>query len=89
MEREYHGFLALPTKEEKMSWKPEVRIVGESGWHGNALRFATEQEARENASDLSRRWMLVNGTRAVESDEPVNYTYHDGELKAVECASNC
>ena len=65
------------------SWKPEV-IADDSGvWYGNALRFATRAEAEENAAALGRRWMLVRDTRAVESDDPVNYAWVDGALVAV------
>ena len=42
-------------------------------FYGNALRFATPQEAQRSASDLMSRWMLVVDTRVDESDDPVNY----------------
>jgi len=70
--------------EKKVSWKPEVQVVNEPGqWHGNALRFATKQEAEDNARDLMSRWMLVTDTRAVESTDPINYQWIDGKLVAV------
>lgn len=58
-----------------MSWKPEVTTDSSGNWYGNALRFATEQEAYDNARDLSYRWFAVRSYRATESDDPVNYTY--------------
>lgn len=66
-----------------MSWKPEV-ITTDSRWTSNGLRFATEQEALNNARDLAAGWTLVRAFRSAESDDPVNYTYHDGQLRAVE-----
>ena len=66
-----------------MSWKPEVMVSGETKWCGNALRFATKEEAEANVSDLMGRWLLVEKTRVVESDEPVNYAWINGKLVAV------
>ena len=56
-----------------MSWKPEVQTDSTGKWYTNALRFATEEEARISAEDLMSRWMLVQACRAAESDDPVNY----------------
>jgi hypothetical protein len=56
-----------------MSWKPEVKTVNDDKWYGNALAFATQEEAVVSAKDLMNRWLLVTDCRAVESDEPVNY----------------
>jgi hypothetical protein len=39
---------------------------------GNALRFATREEAEASAHDLAMRWTLVQSFRADESDDPVN-----------------
>ena len=66
-----------------MSFKPEVSTDNTGKFYGNALAFATHEEALNNAIDLMNRWMLVRDYRVVESDEPVNYTYHSGELKAL------
>ena len=63
-----------------MSFKPEVQTDSSGCWYGNALRFETREEALANVLDLFGRWALVRGTRVVESDEPVNYRYVDGEL---------
>jgi len=48
------------------------------------LRFATKEEAEAYALDLSLHYTMVRDTRAVEVDDPVNYTYHDHQLRAVE-----
>lgn len=66
-----------------MSFKAEV-IADDSGtWAGNALRFATEEEAEMYVRDLSMRWTLVRDTRVVESDDQVNYQIVDGVLSGV------
>lgn len=66
-----------------MSFAPEV-IADRSGkFCGNSLRFATREEAEKNVADLAARWFLVTDTRVVESTDPVNYAYVDGQLVAV------
>jgi hypothetical protein len=67
-----------------MSWKPEVIADSSGKWYGNALRFATKEEAEANVANLAYRWLSVIDTRVVESDEPVNYAWTDGRLVAVE-----
>jgi len=60
-------------------FKPEVFVEGK--WCRNALIFATEEEAAQNASDLMYRWVNVQDSRAVEVDEPrVTHTYIDRTL---------
>jgi len=56
-----------------MSFKAEVIADMSGEWVGNALRFATREEAERYADDLAWRWTLVRDTRVVESDEPANY----------------
>jgi hypothetical protein len=63
-----------------MSWKPEVIADNSGKWVGNALRFATREEAEANVYDLSMRWFAVRDTRVVECDDPVNYRWVDGRL---------
>ena len=63
-----------------MSFKPEVIADSSGKFYGNALRFATREEAEANVKDLAARWILVRETRVVESDDPVNYRYVDGGL---------
>lgn len=54
-----------------VSWAPEVFVEG--SWGGNALRFATKDEAERWGRALLMRWFVPTDSRAVESDEPVNY----------------
>lgn len=54
-----------------MSFKPQVIADSSGQWADNALRFATENEAKIWNLDLSRRWFLVSKCRVVEVDEPV------------------
>ena len=67
-----------------MSFKPEVIADSSGKWCGNALRFATKEEAEAQMANLASRWLLVRETRAVECDDPVNYRWQDGQLIAVE-----
>ncbi len=62
------------------SYKAEVIADNSGQWVGNALRFATREEAEHYARDLFSRWMLVKETRVVESDETVNYTWTEKGL---------
>jgi len=67
-----------------MSFKPEVIADNSGKWCGNALCFATKEEAEANVRDLMMRWFAVRETRVVESDDPVNYRYVDHKLIPVE-----
>jgi hypothetical protein len=55
-----------------MSWKPEVIADLSGKWAGNALRFATYEEAHAYVLDLALRWTSVREIRVIESDDPVN-----------------
>ena len=63
-----------------MSYAPEVIADNSGKWAGNALRFATKEEAESNVRDLANRWFSVRETRVVESTDPVNYRWEDGKL---------
>lgn len=66
-----------------MSWKAEVLVDGK--WYDNAIRLATEEEARVYGLDLFRRWFVPADWRVVTSDDPANYRCHpDGRLEALE-----
>jgi hypothetical protein len=65
------------------SYAPEVIADSSGKWCGNALRFATREEAEANVRDLMCRWMAVREVRVVESDEPVNYAWVNGKLEAL------
>ena len=68
-----------------MSFAPEV-IADDSGkWCGNALRFATREEAEGNVADLASRWFAVRETRVVPSNDPVNFEWIAGQgLRSVD-----
>ena len=66
-----------------MSYKPEVITNSSGKWSDNALRFATQKEAEDNTRDLFGRWTLVTEWRATESNDPVNYAWVNGALKAI------
>jgi len=65
-----------------MSYKVEVIADGSGTWCSNALRFATEEEAKIYGADLHNRWLAVREWRVAPADEPVNerLTY-DGETQ--------
>ncbi len=69
-----------------MSFKPEVIADSSGKWSGNALRFATREEAEANVQDLMMRWFAVRDTRVVECDDPVNYSYIDHKLLPIPAA---
>jgi hypothetical protein len=66
-----------------MSFKPEVIADSSGKWAGNALRFATREEAEANVTNLMMRWFLVTDTRVVESTDPVTHRWVDGHLEEV------
>jgi len=65
------------------SWKPVVKVAGEPGWHSNGLRFATQAEAEQSASDVFYRWMACTGYSAQPSEDEPNYRLVDGKLVAL------
>ncbi len=65
-------------KEANSNWKPQVKVDGT--WSENNLVFDTEEEAKDSACDLFKRWKLTTDYRAIVSDEPVNYSYKNGQL---------
>lgn len=66
-----------------MSYAPEVIADSSGQWAGNGLRFATPEEAQAWLTNLMSRWVLVRDTRVVESPDPVNYRFVDGEIKEI------
>jgi hypothetical protein len=66
-----------------MSFKTEVIADSTGVWCGNTLRFATREEAEANVADLMMRWFAVQAVRVVETDDPVNYRYINGDLVAI------
>lgn len=68
---------------ETKSYAPEVIADRTGKWCGNALRFATHEEARANVHDLMRRWTAVTDIRVVESEDEPNYRWVDGKLEQI------
>jgi hypothetical protein len=66
-----------------MSFKPEVIADSSGEWCGNALRFATKEEAERYVDDLMRRWTAVRQTRVVESTDPVTYEWSEAGARPV------
>lgn len=66
-----------------MSFAPEVTTDNSGKFYGNALRFASMEEAEANAANLASRWLLVRETRVVEFTDPVNYQWVSGNLVPV------
>lgn len=66
-----------------MSWSPEVVADSSGKWSGNALRFASESEARAYVKDLEWRWTSVRDTRVVESDDPVSHRWNGRSAETV------
>jgi hypothetical protein len=60
-----------------MSFKAEVIADNTGKWCGNALRFATQAEAKRYVDALAWRWTAVRDTRTVESDDPVDSVCHE------------
>jgi len=57
-----------------MSFKVEVKVIGETKYATNGIVLATEEEARAYARDLTGRWMMVEDWRVITSEDVPNYT---------------
>jgi hypothetical protein len=59
------------------SWRPMVATIQNSKktFNGNALRFATKEEALASARELMGRWLLVVDVDAHLTGDPVNYRF--------------
>lgn len=66
-----------------VSYRPMVRVGRDPNFCGNALRFATREEAQANVEDLAMRWTSVVETRVDESDDPVTYKYDLDKRKLI------
>ena len=66
-----------------MSWKPEVIADATGKWCGNALRFATKEEAEIYVKDLFHRWTLVTDTRVIECDDSITHRIIDNKLEFI------
>lgn len=59
---------------ETKSWKMEVCTNGT--WASNACVYATKEEAEAAGVELLTRWFVPTASRAVESDDAVNYKFN-------------
>ena len=62
-----------------MSWKMQVCVSGE--WSTNSCRYATREEAEAAGRELLSRWFAPSDSRAVESEDPVNYEFVEGSAR--------
>jgi hypothetical protein len=56
-----------------MSFRPMVRTGSDPVFYGNALRFATREEAQRSADDLMARWTLVVETAVHATNDRVTH----------------
>ncbi len=74
--------LTLDVPVTVLSFGAEVIADNSGEWVGNALRFATNDEAVAYAKNLFTRWTAVREYRVVPSPDPVNYRW-EGRLVTV------
>ena len=67
-----------------MSYKAEVKVVGDSKFYDNAIRFASWGEAHDYGLDLGNRWIAVAEMRVAEFDDPVTNRWIDGRMEDLE-----
>lgn len=58
---------------QPVSFKMEVLVDGT--WSSNSCAYATRKEAEAAGVELLGRWFVPSDSRAVESDQPVNYRF--------------
>lgn len=63
-----------------MSHKAEFSDDGGKSFASNALRFATEAEAKAYGDNLFMRWLGATDHRVAPSDDPVSHVWRDGKL---------
>lgn len=64
--------------------KYKIEVIADSSgqWAGNAMRYATQEEAEAAARDLASRWVLVREWRVVECDRWAEQ--YERELRAAD-----
>jgi hypothetical protein len=60
-----------------------MMIISETETAGNALRFATEQEALNSAKELFSRWTTPQGYEVHETTDLVNYRFENGRNERI------
>jgi len=67
-----------------MSWRAKFQTVKDGPYDGNAVRFATFQEAGYHAKRKAMKWTSVKNWLVMSSDDPVTYTCDiDGNLERI------
>jgi hypothetical protein len=74
----------LETGISNNSFIVKVLPINETEWVGNAMVFATHEEAEQYGSNLYSRWTGITKYRVEESVQKPNYRFIDGKLKAIE-----
>jgi hypothetical protein len=59
----------------RTSYRVVIKVHGEHGETGNAMRFATAKEARAYGRDLFGRWTSVESWRIKATQDPPNYRW--------------
>jgi hypothetical protein len=67
-----------------MSYKVEVLV--DNKWSTNAVRFATELEARAAGQELLMRWSVPVDSRPAVSNDPVNYRFDFDAFRPIRLA---
>jgi hypothetical protein len=65
------------------SYRADVIADSSGKWVSNALRFATEEEAKAYGVDLAWRWTSVTDMRVVECADPVTHRWSGEDRKAM------
>jgi hypothetical protein len=63
------------------TYKMEVLVDGK--WASNACVYATEEEAKSAGHELLGRWFVPTDSRAIESNDPVNYIFDQETYRSV------
>jgi hypothetical protein len=61
--------------KQRLFWAPQA-MTDSGNWAGNGLRFATKEEAEMYVAQFSS----ARNTRVIESFEPVNYRWDNGQV---------
>jgi hypothetical protein len=74
---------SIKEQEDRLGSFKVAVDTGEGHPSYNALRFATEDEAKGYGENLFMRWMAMKGYTAEPSDDPVSHKFVDGRLVPV------
>ena len=61
-----------------MAFKYEIQTIGDPKFYGNAVVFATDDEAHQAGRAKVRAWTMAEQYRVVETNETPNYQWVDG-----------